>query len=174
MINETKYRTLQDIYLISRSPDILAEMYREAKNIAHSITVYKAKNKVNYEETSHNSAIRFIEMYLKNPLWFSTSPAKRIGHDVLYCLYDYKQKKLDLETPYPPNLSVPPRPIKEDTRWVIEEIEEDSPRWKEILFDVYKAKTFKEAMLKLDTYLPRSWIYAHAKRLQILYRNTRR
>lgn len=183
MLDETRAHFLQDVYYISsRSPIILGMLQEEVRTISHillHIQARKTKYFKDFTEDAWQTSTSFISIYLKNPEFKCNSFRNRIYLEVKYQLYNPKQKREDavkyVELTQTNEYSILPTDEPEDVRYVLEDIKDSKPEnYNVILFDCYKSKSYKSFILKLDSYLPRRWIYDHAVRLKLLYKNTRR
>ena len=180
MIRDKKVIELQSIYLSDRSDTNFYELYKEILQISRALLFIKAKKSgifIDVDTLSEDAALRYMEMYLKDEKWFATNIVKRLDFDILYVLYNKKQRQHDLESIeldttleiYPPE-----RIIEESLETVIEDFMEDSIYWRNILLDCYKSRSFKEFITKLSAYENRKFCEDHIERLKNLYKNTRR
>jgi len=182
MLDEKRAATLQTMYLVSRHPVILVELQREAEAMCRPLISQQLKKtgisffpkeKINF--ISYESSTRFMEMYLKNPEWVCRSFAARLNLEVIYHLYNKKNKQLDkLEDISTQPISNPEPVQQEDTRFVIEDIMSDTVYWRNVLMNCYRSKSYRSFILSIEPIVGRRWIYDRAQRLHKLYKNTRR
>lgn len=180
MLDETKAKFLQDVYYISNQNSIiLGLLQEEVRTIAHilfHIHARKTKYYADFTEHAWRASTSFIEMYLKHSEWRCISFRNRIYLEVKYQLYNPKVQREDAIS-WSPLEDVPTTLVDdvEDTRWVLEDIANSQPQYySTILFDCYKSRTYKSFILKLSTYICKRWIYDNAKKLNYLYKYTRR
>jgi len=62
----------------------------------------------------------------------------------------------------------------EETAYSFQDIVSDHPRGSDAIVDIYRSKSYREAMETVARYLSRRFMLDHAVRLKYIYRNTRR
>lgn len=181
MLDETRAHFLQDVYYISnRNPIILSLLHNEVNiltKILFDIYSRKIGFKRDFTEDIWNASTNFISMYLKHPNWRCKSFRNRLYLEVKYQLHNPQIKRIGVVkfVEIPETLEVKEKELKEDVRWILEDIKFSQPEfYSTILFDCYRARTYKSFILKLSTYVRKRWIYDHSSRLHNLYKNTRR
>lgn len=179
MLDETRAKTLQDLYLLTRHPLLLSHLRSEIENMSRPLFSIQSKktgfvlSRERRNELSYEASTRFCEMYLKNPLWYCRSFRNRIYLEVLFFLYSPKFRR-EPEEELLPNTKMEEKLVEEDDNFVIEDIMSDTPYWRNILINCYKSKSYKSFILSIEPIVGRSWIYDHARRLHKLYKFTRR
>jgi hypothetical protein len=181
MLDETRAKFLQDVYYISNQNSlILGLLQEEVRTIAHILFhIHARKTKYYADFTDHawKASTRFIEMYLKYPNWKCKSFRNRVYLEVKYQLYNPKVQRDDAIkwAPLEDAIILEKKEEDEDTRWVLEDLKSSQPDlYSTILFDCYKSRTYKSFILKLSTYTSKRFIYDNAKKLNYLYKYTRR
>lgn len=181
MLDETRAHLLQDIYYISsQNPMILGMLHEEVVTISHillNIQARKTKYIKDFTTEAWESASNFISIYLKRPGWICESFRNRIYLEIKYELYNPKKKKYDQikQTELDESICKDLPQEKEDSIWVLEDLKFSFPeKYSKILFDCYKARSYKSFILTISKYLTKRQIYDHALRLNVLYKNTRR
>lgn len=181
MLDETRAKLLQDVYYISnQNPLILNLLTKEVVKLTEILTLIhsrKIKFYRDFEEDIWNASTQFVQMYLKNPNWYCNSFRNRIYLDIINTLHKPKVRKHDDAKlqPLDDNQAELPKAVKEDDGWVLEDVKFDHPdKYKWIMFECYRARTFKSFILKLSTKIPKRWIYDNATKLNKLYKFTRR
>lgn len=179
MLDETRARALQEMYIISKHPVILSHLRHEIECMSLPLFVSQLK-KTGYrmdnerlDELAYESSTRFIEMYLKNPDWECRSFRNRIYLEVLFFLYSPKAKQQPHEE-LDETVHTPEPEYEEDTRFVIEDIMSDTTYWRNVLMDCWRSKTYRSFILTINQYVDKKWIYDHAIRLHKLYVYTRK
>jgi hypothetical protein len=180
MLDETRAKALQEIYLVSKHPIILGCLRSEIESMSQPLFILQLKKtgfhmpKDTIEELAYDASTRFIEMYMKDSNWECRSFRNRIYLEVLFFLYSKKKKNEKCQDELDVNMASPEKEHDEDTRFVIEDLMSDTVYWRNVLIDCYKAKSYKAFIITINAYLDKKFIYDHAVRLHKLYIHTRR
>lgn len=174
MIDQTKLKKLQIIYLMTRSDKIYVEIDRLLSDLTSTLMI-KILNKTHYImpkaefiDKRDEAKFRFLQMYLKNPEWYCTHFSTRLAMDIRYILYNNQMKVCPLE----PSLYIE-KEYKEPEDDVLGDIIKDTKYWRNIFLLCYKSRSYKGFILGIEPIVGKRWIYDHAKRLKKLYKNTR-
>ena len=183
MINCVLAESLQERYLETREDLDWEALRKEVEQIAIALLYAEAKKRGFYrpdlEDFAYEASTRFMEMYSpqkKNPNWRCQSFSYRVGCEVRYLLYNKKQQRIDQELDFDPAMECEgPAPSRwESLDHVIEDLMEDTPWWRNVLLDCYKARSFKAFITSIAAYQDREFCETHILRLKDLYKNTRK
>ncbi len=187
MVDDAIAIELQDRYL-SGDKHILSALYCEVRRMA-ALMLRQIANGVNRDltddeesEMSHDSASRLLSQYLKHPGYRVRNFRIRVRDECLYRLFDGGHqdrpgKKIEREM----------MPIEsaehvksgngnghEDTTFSFQDIMTEHPRGSQMIIDLFRARSYREAIQSIASYATRRWIFDHAVRLRYVYKHTRR
>lgn len=175
MIDQTKLKKLQIIYLMTRSDSILVELDKHLTNLTSTLMI-KILNKTHYImpkaefiDKRDDAKYRFLQMYLKHPEWYCNKFSTRLAMDIRYILYSNQLKTQQLD-----DNQIKIIKETESTQDVLGDVIKDTPYWRNIFLICYRSRSYKSFILKIEYIVGRQWIYDHAERLRKLYKNTRR
>jgi len=134
------------------------------------------------DEMSHDSASRLLSQYLKHPGYRVTNFRRRVYFECQYQLFDgghqdrpskaIKRKMVPLDAVT--EVKAGNGNGHEDTSYSLQDILSDHPQGAQIIIDIFRSKSYREAMETVSTYVSKRWLFDHAVRLKHVYRNTRR
>jgi signal transduction histidine kinase len=179
MIDNTKARGLQEIFAAGRR-EALEPLAIECNNIAYQITKkFQRFSRERRAEIAHEASARLIERYLRNPDYrvkgFTNMLRIEVRHVVTGGGHANRPKAIAERTMLPiEDVHCAERQPRDDVQYYAEDIESEHPQGGRILRDIYRATTFRAAILALSEYVDRRWLYDHSVKLRTVYRMTRR
>ena len=187
MIDDSIAVDLQERYL-SGDKRMLSALYCEVKRMA-AIILRQIANGIHRDltedeeaEMAHDSASRLLSQYLKHSGYRVRNFKIRVRDECLYRLFDGGHqdrpgKKIEREM----------LPIEaaehvksgngnghEDTTYSFKDIMTDHPCGAQIIIDLFRARSYREAIESIASYATKRWMLDHAVRLKYVYKHTRK
>ncbi len=182
MIDNSKARGLQEIYKAG-GEGALNALAEECERIAYVLVkaqcrkcgLYFEREKL--EEYAHDAAAQFISQYLKHADYTVRSFSGRIRRDVLNVMFGRARNKQDsfedgqlqhdgaLE-----NREAGDARAEVNPTTALDELVADHPEGKKIAADLYRSKSYAQAVRRIATYVGREWIYKHAEKMHFVFK----
>jgi|GEM_PF-1741564 len=189
MIDNTKARGLQEIYK-AHGNGALNALAIECEGIAFVIVKAQCrKYGLRFErekilEFSHDAAAQFIAQYLKHADYNVRNFSARIRRDVLNVMFGRVRNKQDafedgqiqqIKDSFRPTgiisggwMQMYPDEINPST--ALDELVADHVQGKKIVADLYRSKSYSQAIRRIAAYVGREWIYAHAEKMHFVFK----
>jgi hypothetical protein len=170
-------------YLETRAPEDLQSLYNRLIPAGRTLlSPLLGKLGIGFtverrREIVHDAVTRLLEMYLKNPGQHSMPLASRLHLELVFQLHNPKQVRTD-QTPELPETAGYYHQVNGEGRtpvsdYLLKIAADKRVKGKHIVYDLYRNKYYKRAILKIETYTPRQWIYEHAVELRTIFLMTR-
>jgi hypothetical protein len=181
VIDNTKARGLQEIYKASGNGALNA-LAQECQGIAFVIVKAQCRRyglrfeREKIEEFSYDAAAQFIAQYLKHADYNVRNFSARIRRDVLNVMFGRARNKQDSfedgQLQHDDCFTDEPAPGKEaiNPTTALDELVADHPQGKKIAADLYRSKSYSQAIRRIAAYVGRDWIYAHAEKMHFIFR----
>jgi hypothetical protein len=185
LIDDAKAQGLQAIYKAGRA-EALNALAAECQGIALEIIKVRLRRRglqfqrSAMEDLAHEASTRLISRYLTTPGYIVRRFPRVLRDDVTNVMTDGghqdRPKATAMRETVEADDTLPAecREAKDDVRDFARDLESEHPRGAEILVDIYRATSFRAAMLKLAEYVDKRWLYDRAVKLRTVYRMTRR
>jgi hypothetical protein len=153
----------------------------ECRNIAFEITKkYPRFDRSRREDIAHEATSRLIERYLKKPGYHVRSFASMLRTEIRHVVTNgghNNRPSAEIERTMgciDDSIIADEREQQEDRRYFVEDIRSEHLEGERILLDLFRATTFRAAVLQLSTYVDKRWLYDRSVKLRTVYRMTRR
>jgi hypothetical protein len=189
MVDDTRAKACQSVYILTRSDIALGELHKEcvaiARNMVEHIT-WTTKYTMSPDramQIAQDGAVNLMEYYLKKRDYVVRFFNKRMQHiirEILYSKYGrhandnrWEQHNIQLDDEHN-EIACKEEEEKLDLTYALEDILSEHPDGKRIVIDIYRARTYKSAILTINKYVSKRWIYDRAEKLYRVYKYTRR
>jgi hypothetical protein len=180
VIDNAKARGLQEIFSAGRR-EALEPLAVECRAIAFEIAKkYHRFPRERREEIAHEATSRLIERYLKNPAYHVRSFSGILRTEVLHVVtggvkngrpcVEIERTMASIDE----GVITDTRQSKGDERTYFDDLRTEHPEGDRIILDLYRATTFRAAVLRLSEYVDRRWLYDRSAKLRTVYKMTRR
>ena len=123
-------------------------------------------------EKVHDAVTRLLELYMR-PEPKSRNVQQQLHLELTFQLHNRKAKLWNKVGTLCDNETVPMNPEKTLKQNYIKKILEDNINGKHIIVDLYRFRYYKRAILAIEKYTTRRWIYDHAQELRLVWEMTR-
>ena len=186
MIDDSKALTFQADYLSTGSKQALTMLYCEVRRMA-GLYLYDIRDKraLSYtdgdlDDLAHDSASRLISRYLKHDFYQVEFFRKSVYQEVEHALdghdgnghknfpkYQGQRDQLPIDSARTMETVVA---VKGNPKHYIEELQADHANGGAIILAIYRATSFRKAMLEVAGIAGKRWIYDNAHKLREVYR----
>ena len=153
----------------------------ECRKIAFEIVKkYSRLDRSRREDIAHEATARLIERYLRKPDYRVRSFSSTLRTEILHVVTNgghSNRPSAQIErtmTCVDDSMVADQREQGDDNRYFVDDIRSEHPQGERILLDLFRATTFRGAVLQLATYVDRRWLYDRSYKLRTVYRMTRR
>lgn len=187
MIDDSIAVELQERYLAG-DKRMLSGLYCEVKRMSDMIlkqiakSVHRDLTEREAEEMSHDASSRLLSQYLKHPGYRVRNFRVRVRDECMFRLFDgghqdRPSKKIEREM-MPLEAAEQVKSGNgnghEDISFSFQDIMTEHPMGAQIIIDLFKARSYREAVESIASYATKRWLYDHAVRLKYVYKHTRR
>jgi hypothetical protein len=167
---------------------MLSALYCEVRRMADlmlrqmALGVHRDLAESEVGEMAHDSSSRLLSQYLKHPGYRVKNFRRRVWLECQYHLFDgghqdrpgkeIDRKMLPIEAAE--KVKSDNGNGHEETIFSFQDIVTEHPRGAQMIIDIFRAKSYRDAIETIAEYTSKRWMLDHAIRLKYVYRNTRR
>ena len=189
MKDDSRAKACQAIYLLTRDDRALGELYKECAVITRDRLAYVlhttqfAMDEERFDRVVNDATMNLLEYYLKKDDYVVKFFNQRLLQEVRRILYlphgrlandnKWEKRTVQLDETYD-SIAAPTAVEAIDLTYALQDVLTEHPRGRQIVIDIYRARTYKAAILTISTYVDKRWIYDRAEKLYRVYKFTRR
>lgn len=180
--------TSQVVYILTRSEQSFNQLYRDCRKIAvQQLKYISTKSQYVFDRDRFNQVVddataNLLEYYVRKPDYYIRHFKTRIHQElarVLYAPYGrgacdkrWNEHHVQLDEDH---YTIPQvEEEKLDLTYALQDLLSEHTKGKQIVIDIYRATSYKQAILTIAKYVDKRWIYDRAEKLYRVYRFTRR
>lgn len=180
--------TSQAVYLLTRDEEAFNQLYRDCRKIAVQQLKYTStKSQYVFDRDRFNQIVddataNLLEYYVRKPEYVVRHFKTRIFQEIRRVLYapygrdacdkGWNEHHVQLDDEH---FTIPqPEVETNDLTYALQDILSEHPKGKQIVIDIYRAQSYKQAILTIAGYVDKRWIYDRAQQLHRVYKHTRR
>jgi hypothetical protein len=173
--------SLQDQYLAGNKR-MLSALYCEVSRLVDSVLNKRALDEQERTDIAHDVASRLCARYLRPEGYRVQSFRRTIWLECKHRVTDgghqerpgkqIEKKMLPIEAIL--DVEAKDRNGHEDTTYSLQDILSDHAMGYQIVIDIYRSRSYREAMERVAVYATRRWMLDHCVRLKYVYKHTRR
>ena len=180
--------TAQVVYILTHAERSFDQLYRECRKIAVQQLKYISRksqytfNPDRFSQIVNDATTNLMEYYVRKPNYYIRHFKTRIHQElnrVLYTPYGrdacdkrWNAHHIQLDEDH---YTIPQQEEEKlDLTYSLQDILTEHPKGKQIVIDIYRASSYKQAILTIAQYVDKRWIYDRCEKLYRVYRFTRR
>ena len=181
MLSDPELQELQTLYNANPTEALLSKMFVEFKKVTAVLFASHCRKLGLYydyytrQQYIEDATTSLITMYIRK-FPYECPIRTRLYKEVLYILHN-RQKQLrdkkhcSLEAYIEANPLLTKKKEEEKDPYTFTSVIAQHAEGKRIVVDLYTATSYKKAILKISTYVDKSYIYRHAKELHTIWQN---
>jgi hypothetical protein len=186
VIDDSVAVNLQELYLAG-DKRMLSALYCEVRRMADlmlrqmAIEVHREMIEKEISDMTHDAASRLCARYLRpegyRVRFFRKTMWRECQHQLFDGGHQDRPGKQMERTMLPIEAAGEVKSGNgnghEETEYSFQDIVTDHPCGEQVIIDIFKAKSYREAIETIAEYVSKRWMLDHAVRLKFVYRNTR-